>query len=654
MATALFGMAAAGVSLQGRPGGDMTMTGRWWRAVLVLLAACAVAPQAEAQPYVYALARARYPDIISQRLLVLDTRTNTIVGGVNLGRTQGIRPEHLAVAPDGARVYAINSLDFSVSVVSTQSGAVVDTWPDTLIPNPGGVAVSADSQRVYVTGTEARAVGSPFEAALFVIDAATRSLRARIPLESKFAYGIALSPDGLTAYILTSTDGASAVAVIDITTESLVKTVPLPGSRAYFFQPTLSPGGRYLYFTRYNESGEPSSVQVLDVVSNTIVATTTVGVGTAAVAVSPDGNTVYVSGGGGEVHRLNAVTHDSDGAFALPAPSRAAFLPDSSRAYIAGGYWRDSIYVVDTATQAVTGTIAVPVNQAGGTVYGGVGALAAAPPAAVEPGSTPTNLRAAGIVGNRVTLQWSAPSRVSATGYVLEGGLTPGQVVASIPTGSPATAITLDVPSGTFYVRVRALSSAGPTAPSNEIRIAVNLPTAPSAPGALLGLADGTNLGLSWTNAPSGGTPTSMVLDVGGAITASLPLPVSETFSFTGVPPGTYTFTVRAVNAAGASAASSPVTLAFPSTCPGPPQAPTNFAVIRQGAQLTASWDPPTAGPAVASYVLRVTGAASLALPMSTRSISGVVSPGTYTLAVQAVNTCGGGADTAPQTVTVP
>ena len=628
---------------------------KWWIA-LVALAGCAVAERVYAQPYVYALARDRYPEITSQRLLAIDAATNTFttVGGVRLGRTQGIRPEHLAVAPDGARVYAINSLDFTISVVSTQSSAVVDTWSSALVPNPNGVAVSSDSQRVYVTGTEF--VNDRFQAALYVVDVASRTQRAKIPLGFEFGYGLALSPDGLTAYVLTGSS-ANVVAVINTGTNSVATTVLLPGDRAYFFLPTMSPDGRFLYFTRYNASGAPSSVQVLDTTSNTIVATTTVVDGPATVAVSPDGATVYVSSvQSGQVHRLNANTHGSEGAFAVPYPSRPAFLPDSRRAYVAGGFSADSVYVVDTTTHAVVGRIAVPVNQAGANIYGGVGALAAAPLPTVSPGSTPTNLRVAAISGNRVTLTWTAPTSASPTGYVVEGGVRAGEVLGSLPTGSTATTFSFDAPTGAFYVRVHALSASGRSAASNEIRIFVNtsLPQTPSAPTNLLGLADGSNLALSWKTASAGGAATSLVLDVSGALTTSVPVPPGETVSFASVPAGTYTIAVRAVNGTGTSAASSPVTLTFPSVCPGPPQAPTNLEVSRTGSQLSVSWDPPSAGPAASSYILKVTGALSLALPMATRSIAGAVPPGTYHLSVLAVNSCGSGSETATHTVSVP
>jgi hypothetical protein len=271
-----------------------------------------------------------------------------------------------------------------------------------------------------------------------------------------------------------------------------------------------------------------------------------------------------------------------------------------------------------------------------------------------RPSAAPTGLTVQSIVGNRVTVRWTPPTTAAATGYVLEGGIAPGQTLASLTTGGTGSTFTFDAPTGSFYLRVRALTASGPGATTNEVLAHVNVPAPPSAPAGLLGLASGNHLALSWRSTASGGTPTALRLDVGGAISTSLPLPVSETFAFTGVPPGTYTFSVRAANATGTSAASTPVTLTFPSACSGVPQAPANLQVSRTGSQLALSWDPPAAGPAIASYVLNVSGALSLAIPVATRGIGGAVPPGTYTLSVAAVNACGQGPATVAQSVTVP
>ena len=385
---------------------------------------------------------------------------------------------------------------------------------------------------------------------------------------------------------------------------------------------------------------------MLDTSTNTIVATTTVGGVPWHVAVSPNGATLYSSDYqfAGAMHRLSPSTHASLGTTTVAQSFATAFLSDSTRAYVAAN---QNVFAIDTATHAVTATI--PFASA---VDGRALAVVTTPPPFVPP-PPPSNLRAT-VTGNRVSLAWDAPTGGTPAGYIVEGGVTPGSVLAALPADGSATSFAFDAPTGAFYLRLHAWTASGRSPASNEIRIFVNIPQVPSAPTNLLGLANSSNLALSWKAPSLGGAPTSFVLDVSGALTTSVPLPPSETFSFTGVPAGTYTFAVRAMNSAGASPPSSPVTLTFPSACPGPPQAPTSFSVTRAGPQLSVSWDPPSAGPAVSSYVLRVSGALNLDLPLGVRSISGAVPAGDYTLSVLAVNPCGSGEETAPQSVTVP
>lgn len=277
------------------------------------------------------------------------------------------------------------------------------------------------------------------------------------------------------------------------------------------------------------------------------------------------------------------------------------------------------------------------------------------PPA---PPSAPTGLFAESIVGNTVTLRWTAPAAgPAATGFVLEGGVTPGGVIASVPTGSVSPSFTFTAPTGSYYVRVHALNGSLRSAPSNEIRIHVNVqapPLAPSAPANLLGLVNGTSLALAWTNTLGGGAPTSLVLEVTGAVNAVLSLGLTERFSFAGVPSGTYSFTVRAQNAGGLSSPSNTVALTFPGACSGPPLTPATLVVNRAGNTLSVSWTPAASGPAPTSYVVNVTGSLVGSLPTTARAIGGAVGPGSYTLSVTAINVCGASPATDSQTVVVP
>ena len=266
----------------------------------------------------------------------------------------------------------------------------------------------------------------------------------------------------------------------------------------------------------------------------------------------------------------------------------------------------------------------------------------------------PTELYVSSVVGNVVTLRWKpAVIGPAASQFVIEGGINPGEVLASLPTGSASPIFTFTAPTGAFHLRVHQVTGAERSGPSNEVQLFVNVPQPPSAPVDLVGVVNGDNLGLAWRNTFAGGQPTGVTLDVSGTITASLPLGFVDTFSFAGVPGGSYTFAVRATNAGGASAASNAVTLSFPGPCTGAPSPSANFLAYTVGGTIYVVWDPAPTGPATTSFVLNVTGAFVGNFPTTGRSLSGAVPPGTYNLSLTSVNACGS-ATTAVQTVVIP
>jgi hypothetical protein len=267
----------------------------------------------------------------------------------------------------------------------------------------------------------------------------------------------------------------------------------------------------------------------------------------------------------------------------------------------------------------------------------------------------PTGLVASSIVGNLVTFRWIEPTAgPDPTDFVIEGGILPGQSLASLATGSTAPIFTVTVPDGSFYVRARTVVGTELSAPSNEIRIFVNMAVPPSPPANLLANVNGSSIDLAWINTFAGGSPDSLILDVVGAVSGSLPVGRTDHVSFNGVPAGTYNVSVRAANASGASASSNDVTITIPGVCLDAPLPPENFLAYRIGSTVHAIWEPGSSGSAPTSFLLHVTGSATVDVPISTRSVSGVVGPGVYNLSLQAINSCGASASTPVQTVVVP
>ena len=277
-------------------------------------------------------------------------------------------------------------------------------------------------------------------------------------------------------------------------------------------------------------------------------------------------------------------------------------------------------------------------------------AITVGEPTTVQP---PGELRVVSIVGNLVTLRWEAATVGPApTDHRIEGGINPGEALAGVNTGSPYPVFTFNAPDGAFYIRAHALTPGETSPASNEVRLFVNVSQAPSAPTNLLGVVNESSLGLTWINTFEGGAPTSIALDVAGLGPILLPA-TADLFDFSGVPAGTYTLSVRAINAAGSSAPSSPVTLTVPGPCTGAPLAPANFLASKTGTTLSVIWDPPANGPSPTGYMVNVTGSVTGNFPTTARFLSGTVGPGTYVLSVTAVNACGS-VTTPAQSVTIP
>ena len=168
-------------------------------------------------------------------------------------------------------------------------------------------------------------------------------------------------------------------------------------------------------------------------------------------------------------------------------------------------------------------------------------------------------------VGTTAVLSWTAPAADGAmedrpTSYVLEAGTRPGASdVATVSVGS-ATRFEANVPSGTHYVRVRAVNDYGDSEPTEDLMLVA--PGAPRAPTNLASPGSGSTVNLQWT-APSGAAVTGYLIEAGSAPERSDlgVLQVGNVTSFTAPAPpqGAYYVRVRAINARGAGQPSNEV-----------------------------------------------------------------------------------------------
>jgi len=255
---------------------------------------------------------------------VLDLATDAITATVN---GEEIDPDTIALTPGGADAYVGGQNGSSVAEIDTATGDVVSTI-DVGYQEPTAIAMSPDGTRAYVS--------TPLASDVSVIDTATNTVTSQIPVASNGSGSgaLAVSPDGSTVYV--ADGGADNVSVIDTTTDTVTANI----HANYTTGLTVSPDGTRLYAL-----GPNGVVTVISTATDAIIGSITVSTTATATAavLSPDGSTAYVA----------------------------------LMSYTAPNEYTQSIAVVDTATDAVTGTITV--GSGTSDVLGPVGKLAITP-----------------------------------------------------------------------------------------------------------------------------------------------------------------------------------------------------------------------------------------------------------------------------------
>ncbi len=157
------------------------------------------------------------------------------------------------------------------------------------------------------------------------------------------------------AYVTNRTD--ATVSVIDIASNTVVATVPV-GNNPY--SATVSHDNARVYVANFNDN----SISIIDATNNTVTTTlTNVCTNPAWVTLTPDGSEVWVSCfNGGIVQRLNLASNTITGTVTgMSRPIGIAFKHDGSRAYIVSNSG-STLRVIDTATNAQLASIGTGFN----------------------------------------------------------------------------------------------------------------------------------------------------------------------------------------------------------------------------------------------------------------------------------------------------
>lgn len=157
-----------------------------------------------------------------------------------------------------------------------------------------------------------------------------------------FGAGAALAQT--RAYVVNVSDGT--VSVIDVPSNTLVATVPVGiAPRAV----AVTPNGAFAYVA--NSSG--ALVSVINTATNTVVATVPVGFFSQGIAVTPNGAFVYVANVAvSTISVINTATNTVSTTIpGLQNPAAVAITPNGNFAYVAG--FTSSVRVIDTASNTI-------------------------------------------------------------------------------------------------------------------------------------------------------------------------------------------------------------------------------------------------------------------------------------------------------------
>ena len=265
------------------------------------------------------------------------------------------------------------------------------------------------------------------------------------------------------------------------------------------------------------------------------------------------------------------------------------------------------------------------------------------------PPSAPSSLTATP-TANRIALNWNASTdNVGVTSYLVERCQGPSCTFTQIATPTATTYTDAGLSAGNYSYRVRAVDAAGNTsAYSNVATTTITDATPPTAPTNLTATVTGGNVSLTWTASTDNVGVTGYQLErcqgngCSNFTQIATPPPTATSYNDNALPVGTYSYRLRAVDAAGNQSLFSNVA---PAVVPDTvlPTAPTNLSATPAGATVNLSWTASTDNVGVTAYqVERCQGTGctftQIAAPTGTTYSDTGLSVGSYSYRVRAVD----------------
>jgi len=175
---------------------------------------------------------------------------------------------------------------------------------------------------------------------------------------------VTVTPITTTQHAYITDYGGNTVSVIDLTTNTVSSTITV-GTHPYGV--SVTPDGSKAYITNYSSN----TVSVINTATYTVSATIGVGASPTGVCVSPDGSKVYVTNGNSTAKSISVINTATNTVSATISVGYTVYgivvSPDGSKLYVSSGYG-NTVSIINALTNTVITTLTVNTNPYGITV----------------------------------------------------------------------------------------------------------------------------------------------------------------------------------------------------------------------------------------------------------------------------------------------
>jgi YVTN family beta-propeller protein len=232
---------------------------------------------------------------------VLNLKNNTVEQTISDSSFN--QPYTVTINAAGTKAYVTNSNSTTVTIIDIATNTVIGTISG--FDGPSGLVITPDGNYAYVNNYGGPIAGSGNGNTVSIVDLNTNAIVGTLtvgplpPGPPAAPAALAIAPDGAYVYVVNYVDGNPGTGTLSIirTSDNSVQVNAITGFSGPFAM-AITPNGKYGYVTNFgsnNFAPVGTTVSVVNIGSNTLVASIPVGIQPSGIAIAPSGQYAYVS-----------------------------------------------------------------------------------------------------------------------------------------------------------------------------------------------------------------------------------------------------------------------------------------------------------------------------------------------------------------------